>query len=395
MKNWMGPLVLLALVACGTKEEPAPTDAGDADTDTDADSDTDADADADTDADTDTDTGTFDRFVVFPTGDYDCYAEIDDDEDEDGSIDNVSLWAVDPEKRTLYRGTDYDIIGIDTQYWYERDAEGRVLLFEWDQDGNEVIDVRETTTYDADGNVLVYTEDDDADGTPEYTETNTYTADGLLETVTLEEPGVPTITITYTFDAERRRATFEEDNDGDGLTDRSAVYVSYDADGNWLQVDEDSDNDGTVDLVYQQAFDQEGRRVSSELRQTDGTLVSSDLITWIDANDSYDYEADQDGDGVVDYLQEVRYDELGQLLNYWYDEGADGIREYDVTYEWHPEGYGDTVVDYTVYTEGYGYADGRTETTYGSDGREATERWTYDTDDFSIVSLETFSWVCP
>ena len=236
------------------------------------------------------------------------------------------------------------------------DDQGRPLseTYEYDTDGDGVIDYRQTTDYEYDGaniSSLSYTEDRGADGTIDYrnVSSSSYDANGQLLANTTEidfnGDGVADYrdTISYTYDDAGRTTSYKSANDanGDGIADSmSWASYAYDISGQMTSTSyaSDTNGDGVVDQTSTETytFDANGVITASvSTSDEDGDGVANQAYSYAYAyNDdgsqaSSAFTADYDGDGDIDYasVDHYAYDDQGGLLTVTseIDDNGDGI----------------------------------------------------------------------
>ncbi|MCA9490356.1 MAG: hypothetical protein KC621_10540 [Myxococcales bacterium] len=269
--TWVG---LLVLMACSGDTETKDTDTdtsdgGDADTDADSDSDTDTDTDSDTDADADP----CGRAVT-----WNCYAEFTEEVTEPAGYAGTcgfEVFADDHHDQLVW--DEYHVEGYGYDYStgtaYEYDSAGRPTRVSNDEFGFDgTYDTEEgweyeptlglTTKYWTDGSpgldrVWGSSDDRPADNMPDYSENYTYDAEGRLLTYN-EDPGddgSPNYTEAYTYDANGNEVRYEE-GDASGVNYiETRTYIRVGIGPLAVYVTDvrtnDDDGDGTPDRAYQ------------------------------------------------------------------------------------------------------------------------------------------------
>jgi hypothetical protein len=288
------------------------------------------------------------------------------DEDADGLIDRIITytWTADGQQSTI--GYDLDADGVDdytVEYYYDaagNEIRAKLLM------GTTTIEAYDYT-YDADGNMLSYEVDSDGDG-------------------------VVDSRATYTWDVNGNLVRTETDSDGNYLADEIITYT-YDADDNLIEVQTDSDADGTVDTSAWYTYDSAGNldRVAFD-QDGDGFLVSSEdyclLYDWSpDGSEESRIDFDSDCDDVSDLVHlERTYDSDGNRLTSRWDKDFDGSLDEIYTYTYDANGNliqatEDTDADgYPEYTRTYDSRGNETQTDWDSDANgvvDGVEYWTY------------------
>lgn len=298
---------------------------------------------------------------LFPEGDHACYGYVDIDLGADGVVDILGFRGLDDVFGELvYEGHDRRVDGtIDYVHTVTLDAAGRPTLKQWDEGADGSIESEEGWVYDVDGQVVEHWEDT-------WRELITPGPDGPTERLI--------------------------DDNGDGVSDTRYTYT-YDL-GALTRVETDYGLDG-VDSVTTYVNDAQGRPIRSEGSSVYLSFVLVNEWTYLDANDSYDYVADNDGDGSWDYTSRTLFDADGQTVQFLQDVDANGVIDMDVVTTWHPDGYGRLTYQGFYETGGlrfdYDYA-----WDYDPDGRQTLEDVHVLLDGSTQQhDISTTTWSCP
>jgi len=263
------------------------------------------------------------------------------DEDNDGTIDYLELFAYDDQGRRIMYGEDRDGDGtrrdLEREYWeYASNGRSRDIAYEEDSNGELPggLTYYERWTYFDDPTVYyrqeqTYEEDDDGDG-PEPASRRIYNENGNRLANETVDNGVITYRESYQYDANENLVASLVDADGDGpngvsertvntyvnnqlvsrVTDAGSdtldddtlrITYNYDANGRLLNEETDADGAGAGGITYRitYAYDANGRRTLLE-RDTDGdgAAVTSYRETWAyNANGrTTSHTRDNDGD---------------------------------------------------------------------------------------------------
>jgi len=257
----------------------------------------------------------------------------EEDEDNDGTIDDVDSYTYDANGNLIKEEEDDDNDGtIDEAYYYTYDANGNMTKEEGDWNPYDgTIDEVYYYTYDANGNMTKEEGDEDNDGTIDYVDSYTYDANGNMIKAEYDwNPYDGTIDDVeyYTYDANGNLIKEEDDYDNDGTIDY-VEYYTYDANGNMIKEEYDWDNDGTIDSVEYFTYDANGNPIKEEYDwDNDGTIDRVEDFTY-DANGNMTKEEeDWDNDGTIDSVEYYTYDANGNLTKIEEDWDNDGTIDY-------------------------------------------------------------------
>ena len=292
----------------------------------------------------------------------------------------------------------------------------RIARIEEDENGDGVIDERQTFRYGPGDSSAQVESDRDADGTPEQIIVNRFNVHGQLEErltdrdadgeaenverTTFNDFGNPFETKafsdgrlqrtvrTHYDDLQRERmietesftgrivnrVTFvldergfllrrEVDDDADGRPDRVETFVRDDT-GQITLMEVDADGDGNLDLRQRQARDDQGRQILREDDEgADGSIERRVTTIHDDVERTIRREVDDNADGQLEKVTLTTLDEDGRTLAIVTDEGADGtIDRRDLTT------YGDGFVLHSEDTNGDGTIDAITTDFIDEDG---------------------------
>ncbi len=220
-------------------------------------------------------------------------------EGTDSDYDIVIVTRFDGDGRPVEKTHDTNLDGVDDiRIVWNYTATTAERRSDYQNDG--VVDSVERETFDSEGRVVLYENDEDADGTNEQTTTNTYDANGLLVRVEYFD-GETTHVQRYEYDAMGRQTRFESDLQDDGTPDQVTTTV-WDDVALTATHENDLDADGTVDQVTVATYDASGK-----------------LLKWKteNATDEYDYDEhdrlverrqDSGNDGSFDLIQRYEYE---------------------------------------------------------------------------------------
>lgn len=255
--------------------------------------------------DGETDTPAIDTIDTFDTGTaprdvpWDCYGRGFVDSSTDGVADYWIYDVYDPQRPDLrihYETDEWDdgslLYVSDTAY----DERGNAILSEIDDDADGTLDWIETWSYDDGDRELQNAVDSDADGAPDWIGSNEYDPDGEL-------------------------IHREIDEDGDGSPE--LIYDYQRVGGLLLEVLEDSDADGVADVTYTYTYDLQERLEGIVGVDDGGTTTYQLAYSYLDANDSYLYELDDDGDGGIEQRVRILRDDQGRSIEQHFDEDDD------------------------------------------------------------------------
>ena len=236
------------------------------------------------------------------------------------------------------------------------DDQGRPLseTYEYDGNGDGMIDYRQTTGYVYSGENLVsvsYAEDREADGTVDYRSHSSSSYDSLgqlLSNMTeVDSDGDGAVdyrdSISYTYDDMGHMTSYSSENDANGDGKVDSHYwgnYAYDSLGQMTEATyvSDGNGDGIGDQTSKDSFeyDAAGLIISSVSQyDEDGDGIANQVSTYATTYNadgtqaSSTFTADYDGDGDVDYASadQYAYDADGNLLTITsdIDENGDGI----------------------------------------------------------------------
>ena len=249
-------------------------------------------------------------------------------------------------------------------------------------------------TYDAKGRVTLSRTEWNLDGSFERQERVMYNASGHKTEIWLDGDGdeKPEFTYRASLDSERNIISAERHY----LPGKASTYRKdwrykgiFDDQGRLLREEVDTDEDGDPDRVQSFQYDKKGRLVSATAWNT-----------WV--RYAYDNEgrlvfraSDQNGDGLHEWSEQTRYDELGNLV--LWERSRDGKLELRWLYSYHSLGElastqidnnGDGTIDfrrddlidesgkfvcYEVDHDGDGHVDATCRVTYDADGNRTTK----------------------
>lgn len=244
----------------------------------------------------------------------------------------------------------------------ERDAEGRPVKVEIDEDLDGMVDQTYTYTFDENGNVSLLEWDTDADGVVDgsSTHTNTYDGEKLVQVEYEPIPCCPAARQTYTWDGDEVKTRVRENLVGDNkrvtftdtltyedgvLVSRESLYSgsggtrwSYGEDGNLLE-ERTISSAGSVSKLTTYSYDEQGNLISvSEDTDGDGEVDVVDTYTnTYELGRLVQIDLDEDSDETIDEIWTYTY-EMNVLVRIDFDHNLDGM----------PEG-----------SEVFGYMDGR------------------------------------
>ena len=253
------------------------------------------------------------------------------DEDNDGTIDYLELFAYDAEgNRTMY-GEDRDGDGTrrDMEIEYFEYVNGRRRDIGYEEDSNGELPggltYYERWTYFDDPAVYyrqeqTYEEDDDGEG-PEPAQRRTYDVNGNRLSDETVDNGVVTYRESYQYDENENLTVSLVDADGDGpngVSERTVnTYLNSRVTSRVTDTGSDTPDDDTFRIMY--TYDANGRLLSEE---TDGDGAGAGGISY---RTTYAYDAngrrtlterDADGDGaaVISYRETSQYNANGRLI---------------------------------------------------------------------------------
>lgn len=239
-----------------------------------------------------------------------------------------------------------------------------------------------TWTYDDDGNLTVEQGLDTTGGVIGTKRTRTFEHDiaGNIVRIVNESDNAGNGSVeqrsetTSVFASGQRRSTrVAYDNDNDGTIDRvTSDAQTFDANGNVTQVvnETDGDGDGVVDAreTITRVYDDAGRVLTETTELRVGTLLSSSRTSTFtydgDNLSGQELEADDDGDGALDYrrTRTTGHDVNGRAISELttIDADADGTVDQSVTQVWVYDDNQNLVSDVVdVDTDGDGVIDNR------------------------------------
>lgn len=181
---------------------------------------------------------------------------------------------------------------------------GDILTEDYDQDGDESIDLKIARTYDdATGLVTLHEVDRGADGTVDRRITYTY------------EMGPGEVPTTRTADI---------DEDADGTTD-SRTLTTYRTDGLEERSEHDEDLDGTADDVTTYTYDDDGKLIS-QLRDNAAPREDTlDTFTYDSEGRRATWTVDRGNNGTPDIIITYTYNAFGHLSVFDADDDINGI----------------------------------------------------------------------
>ena len=234
---------------------------------------------------------------------WDCFGRGSDDTNGDGREDAAIYAVYDPENPDLLIHSEYDPGDngrISSQYDQAFDDRGNRVLFELDENGDDLLDRRQEAAFDKLNQETLLELDADGNGSIDFVRRRTYEKDLVQR--------------------------WEEDQDGDGTFDWIRVY--FYTEGVMTSLEEDTDGDGKVDLTYTYTYDKEGRILRVEGDAGDGgELEHLTEVVYKGPNDSYSFTRDSDGDGKIDESYAYVFDKEGRVLASQSDADGDGVFE--------------------------------------------------------------------
>jgi hypothetical protein len=238
------------------------------------------------------------------------YSKIEDDNNGDGTIDEIRQYTYDKDGNIIRYTRDTDANGLpNTIDESEYNSFGDITLSKYDSDGNGTPDSIGKSQYDSNGNRTRYSNDNDANGTDE----SIY---------------------TYTYNAYGDRLVQRDDNDANGSTDYERKYF-YDSNGNLIKEEIDSNYDGTVDQRRTYTYDNRGNRLT-RLYIEIGVPANDELDSYtFDANNNQiKREIDYGANGSINYRQTSEYNEFHQVTSDITDSDGNGTPNSSSTYSY-------------------------------------------------------------
>ncbi len=229
---------------------------------------------------------------------------VERDRDGDGDADSVSTTTYDDIGRRLRDETDQNNSGSPNRiviYWYDDDA--RQDGSREDEDGDGIIDRSTTNFFDESGNRIRREVDLGDDGTVNSRDIFEYDARGNVTRTERDRDGDGEIDdISVSEYNEMCRVTYREEQDGNGMIERTTTTV-YDDAGRELSRTTDSDGNGMPDRIDTSEYDDSGNLLSrADDDNADGTPEFIELFEYIDGALSR-VVTDQDNDGTPDRIQ--------------------------------------------------------------------------------------------
>lgn len=171
-----------------------------------------------------------------------------------------------------------------------RDVNGHQILGEVDNNADDIVDARYTTTYDANGHLTLSEGDDNADGIVDERITAAYNADGHQITFTTDTDADSTIDSSYIYGYDANgNWTLYKYISADGSVDFLITYI-YNADNKVTRVEHDVGADGAVELREDYYYDASGKLLMQE-RDAAGNRILSMIETDHDRDGTRDLNA--------------------------------------------------------------------------------------------------------
>jgi serralysin len=242
---------------------------------------------------------------------------------------------------------------------YEYDESGKLLAQNIDKNNDGTIDSIKSYQYDSNNNItniadtasnisesMVYDDQnnllsrqvDNPDDQHDLLELYVY-ENNKLKRLDRDQEADGTIesTTTYNYDSQGNLTKYEIDQNGDGETDRYAIYTYEN--GKVTSYIEDNNNDGIPDMIVTYAYNNQGQRISHNVQLAKNNAPNAlSNFEYNDNNSVTRFEQDKDLDGTPDYIESYQYDHNNNLTRNRRDVDADGAWDFIAAYTYDENG---------------------------------------------------------